>query len=412
MNLPVSVFIAARYARASEGGRFIGFISMFSMAGIALGVMALIVAISVMDGFEGLLKERMLGAIPHVTVTPTEGQVMHLADVHASIQAVGLQDEVKQVLPLVQTQAIIQLPADLKGVLVQGVATQTTAPLSLQSAVANEDWANFLQHKYGILIGRYLALEYGLSVGDRVRLLVSGASHYTPIGRMPAQRNFTIVGMFETQSEIDQQLILSRSQDLNRLLKQSSEHIQAVRLVLNEPFDAPRISSLLSRNLDTQRYAVENWHKTHGKLFDAVRMEKNMIWFMLSLIIAVAAFNIVSALVMMVTKKQNEVAILKTQGMTSNTVAKIFTLQGAYNGVLGTLIGGVVGTTLTLNLNDIMAVTGIDLLGVPGVGLPIAFSATKAAVVMGSAFILAIVASVYPAKQAAKLKPADVLRYE
>ena len=383
---------------------------MFAMAGIALGVMALILAMSVMDGFEGLLKERMLGAVPHVTVAPRNQQEMDVDEVSRAVTALGLETDVRQTLPLVQTQAIIQLPADLKGVLVQGVQSVESVPVSLASSVS--DWSSFFEHKYGLMIGRYLAIEYGLTVGDKVRLLVSGASHYTPLGRMPAQRNFTIVGIFETQSEIDEQLILTRSQDLNRLLKNKPGHVQSVRLVLEEPFEAPRISQSLDQALESSRYRVENWHKTHGKLFDAVRMEKNMIWFMLSLIIAVAAFNIVSALVMMVTKKQNEVAILKTQGMTSLTIAKIFTLQGAYNGVLGTIIGGILGALLSLFLNDIMSATGINLLGVPGVGLPIEFSPAKLVMVMIFAFVLALMASLYPASKAARLKPADVLRYE
>ena len=410
MNFPVSVFIAARYSRASRGGRFINFISLFSVAGIALGVMALIVAISVMDGFEALLKQRMLGAVPHITISPNEKPQNITLDVNRAIDGLNIHSEVNQVLPLVTTQAIVQLPSDLKGVLVQGIPGLQHIPVGLKSTLPEVKWQRFFEHKYGLLVGRYLAMEYGLSVGDKVRLLISGASHYTPLGRMPAQRNFTIVGFFETESEIDQQLVLSRSQDLNRLMKRAPDNVQAVRLVLNEPFEAPRIEKLLTAEL--KEYSLENWHKTHGKLFDAVRMEKNMIWFMLSLIIAVAAFNIVSALVMMVTKKQNEVAILKTQGMTAGTIAKIFTFQGAYNGVVGSLIGAVFGAIVALNINDFMMATGINILGVPGIGLPIEFSWLKLSLVVVFAFLLALLASLYPASRAAKLQPADVLRYE
>jgi len=372
--------------------------------------MSLIVAISVMDGFEALLKQRMLGAIPHVTITPKADSSSIVADVESVIKNLKLEDDVIQTLPLVTTQAIVQLPSDLKGALAHGVSDISSIPVGLKHTLPETEWENFLDHKYGMLVGRYLAMEYGLSVGDKVRLLISGASHYTPIGRMPAQRNFTIVGFFETESEIDQQLILTRSQDLNRLMKRRPTDVQAVRLVLREPFDAPQIANVISKQLT--HYKFENWHKTHGKLFDAVRMEKNMIWFMLSLIIAVAAFNIVSALVMMVTKKQNEVAILKTQGMTSSTIAKIFTLQGAYNGVVGSLIGAVLGAIVALNINDFMLATGINVLGVPGVGLPIEFSWLKLSYVVVFAFLLALIASLYPASKAAKLKPADVLRYE
>lgn len=262
------------------------------------------------------------------------------------------------------------------------------------------------------MIGQYLAMEYGLSVGDKVRLMISGTSHYTPIGRMPAQRTFTIVDLFHTESEIDKQMVFVRSQDLNRLMKKPPMHNAGIRLVLNDAFSASTLADALSQYYPAPNYKIQNWHDTHGKLFDAVKMEKTMMWFMLSLIIAVAAFNIVSALVMMVTKKQNEVAILKTLGMTPNTISNIFIVQGAYNGILGAIIGGGLGAFITLNLNAFMNITGVNFLGVAGVGLPIDFSWIKLTYIVSLAILLALLASIYPAKKASQLMPADVLRYE
>ncbi|MDC2888041.1 ABC transporter permease [Psychrosphaera algicola] len=319
MQIPISLYIASRYAKASQGGKFIGFISLFSTLGIALGVMALIIVVSVMDGFEGLLKQRMLGAVPHITITAKQHEANQvnnqndfLTHINQTIDSLGLNDHVIQTLPLVQSQAIVQMPADLKGMIVQGIQDTQHIPVAIKNFIVQGDWQNLLDKRFGIVIGRYLAMEFGLGIGDQVRIIVSGASHYTPLGRMPAQRKFTVVGIFETESEIDQQLILSRSEDLNRLMRKPKTDYEAIRLVLNDPFIAQNVSQQLTSQLPAEQYSVENWHKTHGKLFDAVKMEKNMMWFMLSLIIAVAAFNIVSSLVMMVTKKQGEIAILKT----------------------------------------------------------------------------------------------------
>lgn len=413
MNLPLSTLIGLRYARAGKGGKFVGFISAFSMAGIALGVMALIIVTSVMDGFEGLLKQRMLGAVPHVTISldSPQKQNITLEPVLAGLKTENLEDKVLQTLPQTQSQAIVQMPGNLKGMLLQGIYTQSDIPVGVREHLFRGQWSHLFEYKYTIVIGQYLAMEYGIGIGDKVKVLVSGASHYTPLGRMPAQRNFTVVGTFETNSEIDQQVAFVRAADLNRLNKKSADDISSVRLVLSDAFDAEFVSEKLTSTLSSQ-YKITSWHNTHGKLFDAVKMEKTMMWVMLSLIIAVAAFNIVSALVMMVTKKQNEVAILKTLGMQPKVISRIFTFQGAYNGLIGSSVGAFIGAVLTLNLNNVMSVTGVNFLGVPGVGLPIDFSWFKVMLIVVFSLVLALVASIYPARNAASLLPADVLRYE
>ena len=430
MNFPISLQIGLRYSKAAKDGKFISFISFFSMAGIALGVLALVLVMSVMDGFEGILKQRILGAVPHVLIKPISqsnsapSTTLDVQQFNDMIQNAEFKQDIIQVLPLVQSVAIMQLPSDLKGVMAQGISDDKSIPLgvlnslskSQYSTTANAssaaNWSRFMDSKYGIVVGQYMAMEYGLAVGDKIRLMISGTSHYTPIGRMPSQRTFTIVDMFHTESEIDEQLVFVRSQDLNRLMRKSAADNEGIRLVLNDAFMANEIAQQITEYFPNSDYKIENWHDTHGKLFDAVKMEKTMMWFMLSLIICVAAFNIVSALVMMVTKKQNEVAILKTLGMTPNTISNIFIVQGAYNGVFGALLGGSIGAILTLNLNGFMAATGLNFLGVAGIGLPIEFSWLKLTYIVSLAIIMALLASIYPAKKAAQLMPADVLRYE
>lgn len=410
MKFSTNLLIANRYAKSSKGGKFVSFISLFSMAGISLGVLSLIIAVSVMNGFEALLKQRMLGAVPHLMVGQGENSET-LSQIKTQITQQSNELGVAQVLPLNQAQAIMQLPADLRGILVQGIGQESEVPIGIEPYLTTGSWPRLFETKYSIYIGRYLAMEYGISIGDKVRLLLSGASHYTPLGRMPAQRNFTVRGIFETQSEVDQQVVFVRARDLNRLLKQPQGSSDGLRLILEDPFNVAQISQNLKQSLpaDTK---VEDWRKTHGKLFEAVKMEKNMMWFMLSLIIAVAAFNIVSALVMMVTKKQNEVAILKTLGMTSSDIKLIFTLQGAYSGIVGALAGAILGALITLGLNPFIEATGMNLLGVPGIGLPIDFQLSTVLLIVVFAFLLALLASVFPARQAAGLKPSEVLRYE
>lgn len=409
MNLPVSLVIARRYAQASKSGKFVGLISLFSKAGIAIGVMALIIVISVMDGFEGVLKQRILSTVPHITLQKNSSDSVSYPELATLVDA---SVHIKQALPLTETTAIVQMPNDLQGVMVQGIAGKEYIPLGVKNVLVNGDWDTFFDTEYGLIIGRFLALEKGLSIGDKVRVIVSGASSYTPLGRMPSQRTFKIVGLFETESEIDQQMVFAKSANLNRLLKKSPEYFQSIRLVLDDPFEAITLIRDLDEKGMTNGLTVQSWHRTHGKLFDAVKMEKTMMWLMLSLIVGVAAFNIVSALVMMVTQKQGEVAILRTLGLTRSNVAKIFTAQGILNGFVGASWGFVLGTGIALLINPFMAATGINILGVPGLGLPIEYSVAKAVGIVIISIVLAFAASVYPARRAAKLMPADILRYE
>lgn len=414
MNLPISLVIARRYAKASKAGKFVGLISLFSKAGITLGVLSLIIVISVMDGFEGLLKERILGSVPHVVVTAKDNSLLEELQDKEWRKQLPENDQqlILQQLPLVSSTAILQLPQDFKGIVVQGLSLESEIPLGLKAAANSPTWESLTGSRYGIVISRFMAYDNGLSIGDKVRIIVSGASHYTPLGRLPAQRNFKIVGLYSTDSELDQHLVFTKKQDLNKLLKQKANSMQAIQLVLSDPFAAKSIEKSLLNTLNKGQFDISSWYKTHGKLFDAVKMEKNMMWIMLSLIVAVAAFNIVSALVMMVTQKQGEVAILKTLGMQPIDIAKVFTIQGSYNGVIGAILGSLLGSVITLGINKFMLITGINLLGVPGIGLPVVFSVEKVGLIAILAIGLSFLASIYPAIRAAKLAPADVLRYE
>lgn len=407
MKFPLSFKIGYRYSRAANGGRFVSFVSLFSIAGITLGVMSLILILSVMEGFEGVLKQRILGAVPHLTISAE--QPIAKQKLQQTIDQQPWAKQVEQVFPLVQSQAIVQMRGDLKGVLAQGISAQNI-PVAIAGSLVEGNWQTLMNKKYGLVISRYMAMEYGLNIGDKVRILISGVSHYTPIGRMPAQRSFTLVGLFDTQSEIDNQLVLLRATDLNKLMKKDALANDGFRLVLTDAFDAQHIAEQYQAIHPS--HTVTSWYKTHGKLFDAVKMEKTMMWAMLSLIILVAAFNIVSALVMMVTQKQGEVAILKTLGLKANAIRWVFIFQGAYNGLVGALSGAILGVLLVTNLNNVTAVFGINLFGVPGQYLPISLNMINLILVFLFAVSLAFLASVYPAHRAASLMPAKVLRHE
>jgi len=407
MKFPLSVKIGYRYSRAAKGGKFVSFISLFSIAGIALGVMSLILILSVMEGFEGILKQRILGAVPHLTISAE--QPLSLQDVESDLSQQPWSEQVLQVFPLVQSQAIVQMPGDLKGVLAQGIH-QNAIPAGIKNNLVDGSWEDLLDKKYGLVMSRYMAMEYGLNIGEKVRVLISGVSHYTPIGRMPAQRSFTIIALFDTQSEIDSQVVFVRANDLNKLMKKPASANDGMRLVLHDAFDAGYIAEQYQST--HPEHSVTSWYSTHGKLFDAVKMEKTMMWFMLSLIILVAAFNIVSALVMMVTQKQSEVAILKTLGLKAKSIRWIFVFQGAYNGLVGALSGALLGTFIVLNLNNLTELTGMNLFGLPGQHLPVNLNVFNLVWVFSFAVLLAFLASLYPAHRAASLLPAKVLRHE
>ena len=399
MRIPVSLFIGLRYNQSRKGNAFISFITLFSVAGIFLGVMALTVVSSVMNGFEGELKKRILGVIPHLVVTVAPEQP---ANWKAQLEQ---QRDVLQITPFLQTEALVQSPKQLTGVLLQGV-TVDALPDFMQHALLVGDWQAFSAQRYGIILGRALAEQLEVSTGDNLRLMLPQAGSYTPMGWVPRQRLFSVAGILDTGSDVDKHLALTNLADLRRLLGNASNQTQW-RVTLTEPFSAPQLATRLSEQSGLQ---VQDWRQSHGKLFAAVAMEKAMMWLMLLLIVAVAAFNIVSALVMMVTDKQAEIAILKTLGMTDSQLFRVFAVQGLSNGVIGAVTGAIAGVLLCWQLNPIMTALGLQL--APGVALPVDIRFEQLSLILFSAIALTLLAVWYPARQAVKINPADILRDE
>ncbi|WP_394144297.1 lipoprotein-releasing ABC transporter permease subunit LolC [Vibrio atypicus] len=399
---PVSAFIGLRYLRGRSGDRFSRFVSYMSTAGITIGVMSLVTVLSVMNGFEAQLKGRILGVLPQAIVSEVDGKTPREEKAPHFIQALSTAAHPE---PIVQSEAVIQSTSQLSAGLLIGIKPSDHDPIE-DHLIAGRLSA-MEAGKYQLFIGHTLARSMDVSMGDKVRLMVTSASQFTPLGRIPSQRIFTVAGIYNTGSDVDGQLMLTHIDDAARLNRMKSDTMTGWRLFFEDPF----VVADLSQQPMPDGWQWQDWRDQRGELFQAVRMEKNMMGLMLGLIVGVAAFNIISALIMVVMEKQSEVAILKTQGMTEQQILAIFMVQGASSGVLGSLIGGLLGVVLATNLNSLLESAGIALFSVGG-ELPILINPLQIAVVVVLAIALSLLATLFPSYRASSVKPAEALRYE
>lgn len=400
MYHPLSAYIAMRYTRSGKQNSFVSFINRFSVAGIALGLAALIIVVSVMNGFEGQLKQRILGIVPHIVVEDVSPKDLVLPD----------NDNVLAVSAYRENEGVAQSRTGLRGVQIQGVTPKDMQSLSIVAQnMAAGNFEQLAQGEFSVILGRALAMQLEVRPGDTLRLMAGGASVYTPFGRMPSQRLVTIAGVFSLGSQLDDKVIYMHEADLARLMRQRKNAVPSSRIFLDDAFEYAPLNDALTAN----GFNVDNWRSRQGPLFDAVKMEKNMMFLMLLLIIAVAAFNIVSALVMVVTEKQGDIAILQTQGMSARAIMAVFVFNGMFNGLKGTLIGLAIGILVTLQLNNILDLIGVSLaLSADGQGVPIDMRWGQVAFVALLAFALCVLASLYPAYRALRVQPAQVLQNE
>ena len=313
-----------------------------------------------------------------------------------------------------EAEAVVQSRSDLRGVQVHGVQPEVMIEHTL---VANHmeqgRFSDLTEGSFAAIIGRSLAIKLEARVGDRLRVMVAGASVYTPFGRMPSQRLVTVVGVFDMGSQMDDKVMYMNLEDVNRLMRDPKGSEQSLRLFLNDAFNYQAVVSALTDRVGVSVNNMKTWRERQGPLFDAVKMEKNMMTLMLLLIIAVAAFNIVSALVMVVTEKQGDIAVLQTQGMLPSSVMWIFVLNGLFNGIKGAGIGLVLGVVITLQLNNILDLIGSPLaLAADGRGLPIEMDVVQIAGIALLSLLLCVLASVYPARKAMKIAPSQALQNE
>ncbi|MGY3687614.1 MULTISPECIES: lipoprotein-releasing ABC transporter permease subunit LolC [Vibrio] len=399
---PVSTFIGLRYLRGRSGDRFSRFVSYMSTAGITIGVMSLVTVLSVMNGFEAQLKGRILGVLPQAIVSEADGKTPYTETIPDFAKQLSTAAHPE---PIVQSEAVIQSSDNLSAGLLIGIKPSDHDPI--ESHLIAGRLSSLQAGKYQVFIGHTLARAMDVSLGDKVRLMVTSASQFTPLGRIPSQRIFTVAGIYNTGSDVDGQLMLTHIDDAARLLRFKKDTITGWRLFFDDPF----VVGELSKQPLPEGWQWQDWRDQRGELFQAVRMEKNMMGLMLGLIVGVAAFNIISALIMVVMEKQSEVAILKTQGMTDRQVLAIFMVQGASSGVIGAIFGGTLGVLLASNINALLESAGIALFAVGG-ELPIVINPTQISIVVALAIALSLLATLFPSYRASSVKPAEALRYE
>ena len=408
MNVNVSFLIGFRYWKAKKANGFSSFITFFAVSGIFLGVAALIIVTSVMNGLEGQLKDKLLGAIPQLTVQSEQP----LSDWQQKAKQIEQIDGVVGVTPTASTQAMVQSNSDISALELYGVNPKDAHLIrSIDGHIYPGSFNDLQPSKYQVILGQELARRLNVSVGDKVRIYSGDGVIYSPLGPVPSQRRFTVVGVFETGSQVDATVAYTHYKDARRLIRQSPSQVNALRVFLVDAFQFSDVETQVSALFNQQTIQIKDWRKVYGTFFGAVQMENKMMSLMLSLIVLVAAFNIVSALVMMVVDKTADVAMLKTQGMTTETIMKIFIIQGALNAIIGLIGGIIVGVVLTLNLNPILNGLGVSILG-PGMSLPIELEWQRIFYIAIGTIVVSLLATIYPALKAARVEPATALRYE
>ncbi len=410
MFQPVSLFIGLRYSRSQSRSGFVSFITFFSIAGILLGVASLITVVSVMNGFEGELKKRILGLVPHVIVSNEQRAMPDWAEQRARLIK---QPHVIQVTPFLEAEALIQSSSSLQGVLLQGIIPEYESNNIISSHMVAGSLASLSDGRYNLVLGQSLARKLDVSFGDTIRIVLLNKTVFTPMGRIPVQRTFTISGIFNVGSQVDGAMVYVHSDFGAKLLRRKGDGINQLRLYLDDAFNAEQVVNTL-KNTANNQLEFTTWTQSQGVLFSAVKMEKNMMWLMLSLIISVATFNIISALVMVVIGKQGEIGILQTLGLSRSGIMKIFITQGMVNGLWGVILGTALGVLLTLNLNTLIATFGMNLFGAGYAAqtLPIQLEVSDVVVIVLSALTMSFIATLYPAYRASTTQPAEVLRHE
>jgi lipoprotein-releasing system permease protein len=412
---PLELFIGLRYTRAKRRNHFISFISLASMLGTALGVTALITVLSVMNGFGEELRGRILSVAAHVTVTGYGGE---LTDWQSVQKKAAIKEGVLGSAPYVLAQGLLTVHGKSSGVMVRGILpTEEATVSSLGENMKGGNLDDLAAGEYRIILGKELALSLGVWVGDKVTLMAPQAS-VTAAGILPRMKRFTIAGVFEAgMYEYDSGLVLIDMADAQTLYRLGDE-VTGLRLKLDDIDAAPLFSLDLAKQLDSD-YRVRNWTQEHVSFFRALKIEKNVMFVILMLIVAVAAFNLVSTLVMVVTDKQADIAILRTLGMSPGNIMSVFIYQGTIIGFIGTLLGLAGGISLALNVSTIVgAIESFfqvqfmppDLYYISG--FPSRLDWNDVTVIGVLSFVMSVLATIYPAWRASRTMPAEALRYE
>jgi lipoprotein-releasing system permease protein len=412
MNSLLPYYIGLRYTWAKRRNTFISFVSLFAFIGMALGVFALIVVLSVMNGFDRELKDRILRVVPHGFVEPSEP----LADWQSLARQVVGRHGVTGAAPYVAGHGLLTYDGSVRGMEIQGIdpaAEQNVSVVHQHMLVGN--LADLQSGGYQIVLGSLLARYLGVTIGDRVQVTLPDVS-VTPAGIFPRSKRFTVVGVFEVGAQLDQSLALMHVADAQKLLRRQAG-VDGLRVRFEDIYKAPTRLSELRQELG-EEYSTRDWSETQGSLFQAIKMEKTVVGIMLGIIIAVAAFNIVTSLIMMITEKRADIAVLRTMGMSAGGVVGIFMVQGTVIGLVGIAIGAGLGIVVAQNLAAM--VTAVEqMMGAQVFDPTVYFVTTMPSQLLladviwvcGGAALISFLVTCYPAWRASQIAPAEALRY-
>ena len=411
MFKPISLYIGLRYTRARRSNHFISFIALVSMIGLTLGVAVLITVLSVMNGFDRELKNRVLGMVPQATISSNQ----ILTDWPQLAKKIEGHPHVTGVAPFTQLQGMLTAQGQVAGIMVSGIEPSYEKKVSIiQNHMVAGSINSLKKGEYGIVLGKQMTDALGLGLNDSVTLVLPEATP-SPAGVVPRFKRFKIVGIFSIGAEVDSMMGYIALNDASTLLR-LPDGAQGIRLKLDNIFAAPQVADDIVKTLPSNFYA-SNWTYTHGNLFSAIQMEKAMVSLLLFLIVLVAAFNIVSSLVMVVTDKKSDIAILRTLGASPATITKIFMVQGTVIGVIGTVAGAILGVVFASSVSNIIdwfnTALGLHLFDAYFINyLPSYLRWQDVALIVSVSLLLSFLATIYPALRAAKIQPAEALRYE
>lgn len=416
MFKPLPLFIGLRYVYTKRRNRFISLISLISMLGIALGVTVMITVMSVMNGFEKELRARMLSMVSHVVVQNTFEPMQDWQTLRDELLK---REGVVGIAPYIQGQTMLTRNKRVQGALLHGVEPELERSISkVQNNMTEGHLDDLKAGEFGVLIGVELAALLGLHIGDKVTVVVPQAT-VTPVGVFPRMKRMTVKGIFRVgMNEFDSHYIIAHVADVAKLLRIPTGAVQGLNLQLNDLFAAPRFARELRQKLPFG-YNSYDWTYRHANFFRAVKMEKTVMFIILALIIPIAAFNIVSTLMMMVTDKQADIAILRTLGATPFTITNIFIVQGAFIGIIGTMLGLAGGISLALNVENIVpaleSLFNVEFLSSDVYYISDVPSELRWADVYWTAAVsiaISFFTTLYPSLRAARVHPAEALRYE
>lgn len=397
---PLAFYIGLRYVYGQKTDGFGRFVSWLSMIGILLGSLGLILVLSVMNGLEDQMQNSILKFLPQAQITTSQGRVNVNNTPSTPFEKLK---GVVHVTELVTSDVVLQSEHSITVSTLMGIKPNEGDPIT--DFIYSGSISDLQAGKYNVILGQTLANQLGVSVGDKIRLMVTDASQVTPVGRIPSQRLFNVAGLFSVNHDINQALIYVNQYDAKNLLRYPSDTITSWRLFLEKPLKIAEVTNTpLPEGLQ-----FKDWRVKRGELFQAIKMEKNVMGLLISLIVIVAAFNIITSLSLLVMEKQGEVAILKTQGLSRFQIMSIFMIQGATSGVIGTILGSVFGLLLAYYLNEIMQALGLSFAGIK---LPSLIEPTQIVFIIIGLLMLSLLSTLYPAYRAAKIQPAEALRYE